>query len=582
MRIFSNKIILLFLAVTTLGACSDTLHESPETGEKSAVRFLTVINSPLTRTSSGGDEWSSGDEVGIYMMMRGDDIADAVYGNYRYIADPGRAQSGESLLRPANRGDSSIYYPQSLSPLEFIAYYPYSPKVYGSSPVLPLNIGNQRNNAAIDILYASTSLRNYNSTAQVTLPFAHKMSKLRLMINLRPGVNISLAGAEASIDGIPATSELKLSTGSFRSLGDPSSVQLFNAGVPTKYENDSAYFQAILIPHEGQTYDDRKVLITVAGRSFTWDVPAQINFEEGKVYTYHITLSGDSKAPSVASSTGTIDPWALGDESAAEAGEDTGAKSGATSFVELPDGSLMETAYIRAGSFMMGSPSNEIDRVDSSETRHSVTLSHDYKMGKYEVTNEQYATFLNAMQIGSSGKGTDNNLWVQSNSIYTLVFSANQWTPVAGKSKHPASFVSWYGAKAYADWVGNGCRLPSEAEWEYACRAGSQTPFFFGVDSTDVADYACYKYSAGQYPAKTGVKKPNAWNLYDMCGNVFELCSDVYAADYEHSKTNNRSMRGGSYRTSSRTMRSAYRYYTQPDAMFLEIGFRVVFDVSKP
>ena len=582
MKIFTTKILLLFLTGITFGACSDSLHESVENNEKSAVRFRTVINSSLTRTSNDGDEWSTGDEVGIYMMMRGDDIVDAVYGNYRYLADPGRAQSGENLLRPANRGDSAIYYPQSLSPLEFIAYYPYSLKVYGSSPLLPIDISDQRKYSALDILYASASVRNYNATAQVTLPFAHKMSKIRLRINLNPEVKINIANSKVSINGIPVEAELKLSTGTFRSLGDPSSVQLFDMGVPTKYEKDSAYFQAILIPHEGQVYDDRKVLITAESRSFTWDIPEHINFEEGKVYTYHITLSGDSKAASVASSSGTIDPWEDGDEDTAEAGEDTGSKSGSSASVELPDGSMMETVYIRAGSFLMGSRSNEEERVDTSETQHSVTIPRDYMMGKYEVTNEQYATFLNEMQIGDNGMGTDRNTWVRSNSIYTLVFSGNKWKPVAGKANHPVSFVSWYGAKAYADWVGRGCRLPSEAEWEYACRAGTQTSFFFGSDSTDIADYAWYKYSAGQHPEETGAKKPNAWNLYDICGNVFELCSDVYAADYEHPKSTNRSMRGGSYRTSFRSIRSAYRYYTQPDGMFLEVGFRVAFDIVKP
>jgi formylglycine-generating enzyme required for sulfatase activity len=582
MKKVRHAFFLIFFAVIIITACSDGQPEERRVAKQPEVRFRTIINSLQTRTTNGGDEWSTGDQIGVFMLMQGDGIADAVYANYRYVADPGRAQSGDNLLRPGNRGDSSIYYPVPAAPVEFIAYYPYGQKVRGINPVLPVDIGDQQNQAAIDVLYAYTSASNYDASTQVLLPFTHKMSKIRLKFNLKPGVQVSLANATARISGIPDKAELRISTGMFRALGEATSVAPLNMGVPSIYENDSAYFQCIVIPHDGAAYDERKVLLTAEGRNFTWDIPDRINFEEGKVYTYHITLSGSSKSTAVVADVGeTIDPWTDGDEEESEAGEAIVPASGTATFITLPDGSVMETVYVRSGNFMMGSPSGEVNRTDSSEQMHQVTIGRDFLMGKYEVTTSQYASFLNEMNIDGDGKGPDGNLWVKASS-YTLKYSSNIWEPATGKETHPVSYVSVLGAKAYTEWVGNDCRLPSEAEWEYTCRAGTQTAYFFGTDSTGIEDYAWYKYTSNDQPQKVGMKKPNAWNLYDMCGNVSEICEDVYAADYANPKTDYQTTRGGSFRTSSKTMRSAYRYYTVPDMMFIENGFRVVFDTATP
>ena len=168
----------------------------------------------------------------------------------------------------------------------------------------------------------------------------------------------------------------------------------------------------------------------------------------------------------------------------------------------------IEWATIPAGTFTMGSPATEVNREDN-ETQHQVTLS-GFKMSKYEVTFEQYDAFCVATK---REKPADED-----------------W----GRGQRPVINVSWDDASAFATWMK--CRLPTEAEWEYACRAGSSTPFNTGNNlSTSQANYnGNYPYNnnaKGIYLEKTkevGSFAPNAWGLYDMHGNVCEWCGDWY------------------------------------------------------
>lgn len=222
---------------------------------------------------------------------------------------------------------------------------------------------------------------------------------------------------------------------------------------------------------------------------------------------------------------------------------------------------------IPAGMITMGSPLTEFDR-DSDETQHQVTLSQ-FKMSKYEVTFEQYDAFCLATK---REKPADEG-----------------W----GRGKRPVINVSWDDATAFAKWMG--CRLPTEAEWEYACRAGSKTHFNTGNNlTTDQANYN------GNYPYNNNAKgicrektlevgnfAPNAWGLFDMHGNVWEWCSDRYGEYPSTALTNpkglseaegfKRVIRGGSWYYSADECRSAYRNYDPPIRHDDGIGFRVVF-----
>lgn len=225
---------------------------------------------------------------------------------------------------------------------------------------------------------------------------------------------------------------------------------------------------------------------------------------------------------------------------------------------------IIEWVSIPSGTFTMGSPDDEVER-SNDETEHEVTLSA-FKMSKYEITFEQYDMFCEATE---REKPSDEGF---------------------GRGKRPVINVSWYDAVAFAEWMG--CRLPTEAEWEYACRAGTTTPFYTGLNlKTSEANYdGNYPYNnnkKGKFLDKTmtvGNYKPNEWGLYDMHGNVWEWCNDVMA-DYSVSAQTDpkgpdigkqRVLRGGSWRGYADYCRCAIRLGAKPEAISPGAGFRVV------
>jgi formylglycine-generating enzyme required for sulfatase activity len=218
-----------------------------------------------------------------------------------------------------------------------------------------------------------------------------------------------------------------------------------------------------------------------------------------------------------------------------------------------------------------------------------VSLTKDFYMSKFEITNAQYATFLNATGVDNTGIGNVEDFGSQTlvvnNAQLGVTWNGSAWQPATGKATHPATVISWYGAKAFADWMG--MSLPTEAQWEYACRAGTTTAWSFGNDPADLGEYAWFSGNAGgMYPI--GGKKPNAWGLYDMHGNAMEWCYDRYTSNYLNLPTNidptgplsgtERVARGGSWGYAAKYNRSAYRHrYDPASPSGNSAGFRVVF-----
>lgn len=187
--------------------------------------------------------------------------------------------------------------------------------------------------------------------------------------------------------------------------------------------------------------------------------------------------------------------------------------------VDLPGNVPLEMVSIASGTFMMGAHADEPGSFDSEKPRHQVTLTDGFYLGKYEVTKRQWEAVM----------GTTP--WIGLVQEY-----------VNHDPDSPAVYVCWNDAQAFIEKLnemGQGTfRLPSEAEWEYACRAGTDTYFYWGDDPLllDMDDYAWWSnnaWSVGeQYEHRVGLKKPNAWGLYDMTGNVREWCHDVYDESY--------------------------------------------------
>ena len=233
---------------------------------------------------------------------------------------------------------------------------------------------------------------------------------------------------------------------------------------------------------------------------------------------------------------------------------------------DLGNGVLLEMVEIPGGTFIMGSPDSEAERGSNESPQHQVTVPSFY-IGKYELTQAQYQVILGTKLVSVKG----NN--------------------------RPVERVSWNGAVEFCEKLsqktGKKYRLPSEAEWEYACRAGTTTPFYFGESITpDLVNYnGNYAYASapkGKYRQQTtdvGTFPPNAFGLYDMHGNVWEWCQDDYKENYidaptDGSASTNQSassklLRGGSWYFNPVYCRSAYRLGRNADRLNINIGFRV-------
>jgi formylglycine-generating enzyme required for sulfatase activity/uncharacterized caspase-like protein len=235
---------------------------------------------------------------------------------------------------------------------------------------------------------------------------------------------------------------------------------------------------------------------------------------------------------------------------------------------DLGNGVTLDMVQIPGGTFTMGSPESEKDRSSDESPQHQVTVP-GFFMGKYEITQEQYQAIMGTNPSNFKGE------------------------------KRPVEKVSWNDAVEFCEKLsqktGRTYRLPSEAEWEYACRAGTTTPFYFGETITpDLVNYhGNYPYGSapkGKYREETtnvGIFPPNSFGLYDMCGNIWEWCEDVYNDSYEGapidgsawltgSDNNKKLLRGGGWNYNAWFCRSAYRNRYARAYRILNVGFRVV------
>ena len=236
----------------------------------------------------------------------------------------------------------------------------------------------------------------------------------------------------------------------------------------------------------------------------------------------------------------------------------------------------MKLVHIPAGSFMMGSSGSAAELAKEYGTKeedfrdglpqHQVRISEGFWMGQTEITQGQYKSVMDAQP-----------------------WSGQEY--VQEDPNNPAVYVSWDNAVEFCRKLsqkeGKTYRLPTETEWEYACRAGTTTRFSFGDSDSSLGDYAWFGGNTlgQQYAHPAGQKKPNPWYLYDMHGNVFEWCQDWYADDYysESPESNPqgpdpgsyRVIRGGSWFNSAEYCRSAFRFGFTPSYRYFILGFRV-------
>lgn len=260
---------------------------------------------------------------------------------------------------------------------------------------------------------------------------------------------------------------------------------------------------------------------------------------------------------------------------------------------------------IAGGTFKMGSPASESNR-DMDEGPQASLKIAPFWMGTHEITHDLYNLFFTDESLSQN---SDVDGITRPSQPY-LDFSLG----MGREGGFPANSMKQYGAIMFCKWLyqktGLFYRLPTEAEWEYACRAGSKTRYFFGDDPSALKEYAWYaENSEGKYH-KTGLLKPNAWGLYDILGNVAEWTLDQYDVDYFKTikksgdnplivptKMHPRTVRGGAYNDAPEAMRSANRIasdlvwnrrdpqipksvWWNADAPF--VGFRLVRPYAQP
>ena len=239
--------------------------------------------------------------------------------------------------------------------------------------------------------------------------------------------------------------------------------------------------------------------------------------------------------------------------------------NGIVTKIDLGNGVTLELVQIQSGSFTMGGTDNKFEK-----PTHNVNVSA-FQIGKYPVTQAQWRQVANMTEVEIKLTAEPSNF--------------------KGDNR-PVEKISWYEAKEFCERLkkytgGREFRLPSEAEWEYASRAGSKTAYCFGDSDSQLGEYAWYRENSNRETHPVGKKLPNAWGLYDMHGNVREWCADRWHSDYTGAPNNGtiwlsnnessaRLTRGGSWDVNTGLCRCAFRFLSDPDDRVSLLGFRVV------
>ena len=274
----------------------------------------------------------------------------------------------------------------------------------------------------------------------------------------------------------------------------------------------------------------------------------------------------------------------------------------------------LDLVYIKGGTFTMGSPKSESGHFGDEGPSHEVTVE-DFWMGQYEITWDLYNLFVSReIDAFQSKKNPTSEVQIDVDAVSGATTPYVEMSFGMGTEGYPAICMTQLAAVKFCEWLsamtGHFYRLPTEAEWEYACRAGSTTSYSFGNEVEDLDEYAWYASNSNEKYQLVGTKKPNAWGLYDMHGNVTEWTLDQYEPTAYKSRKGNvknpfqepdkvypKVVRGGSWMDAPNRLRSASRRpsskkwkmrdpqipkskWWHTDAPF--VGFRVVRPVKTP
>lgn len=622
--------------------CSCTQEDAPDApdgGDRIPVTFTAEINSSVasgatspktgeelryTRTTGGGDTWKSTDRIGIIMARAGTDIYTSggngiLYDNIEYAVGNIGTDGVWSTATLTPVSGNPTYYPRT-GKVDFYAYYPHTAKGNNSGELdeyynYTIDLKDQSNPAAIDVLYAEAK-NVARSRTPIELSFSHVFAKVTFNVKAGDGIAAADIAAMKSDDvkvkfNFSDLVEVKLYLqGNTTPSKSATSPQVSAYKESTASDGADATFSVIVCPAvDAKT----PVRFTVGGKTYTVTLDPTVpdgHWYPGYNYVYPVTVKRTGIE--------VVDEPEIRDWEVEDKGTGT---------------VLSDMVYIRPGTFLMGSSDGsnignkdgsglnttpaETGRFPQFERQHRVTLTKGFWISKYAVTNAQYADFMNAVGFvpESTGGlvlsvsaelypdalfpyGTFTNLWLFEDSSVRggdgtpgLKYENNVWkTATPGYENHPVTHVSWYGAMEYAHWVG--ATLPTEAQWEYACRAGTTTTYFFGDDATNIDKYVhCNTQEGAANYTTVAVDDllPNPWGLYNMLGNTSEWCLDAMdpAEDWNYpvgpaidpvrpGPTEYYMRRGGWWGGKPENVRSASRNWGVVYTTYDAAGFRLV------
>ncbi len=263
----------------------------------------------------------------------------------------------------------------------------------------------------------------------------------------------------------------------------------------------------------------------------------------------------------------------------------------------LTNSAGIRLALVPPGQYSMGSPDSETGRNNDEGPRHAARLSRPFYVSTTEITVSQFASFVTSSgyqpgRSGGRGRGPSGNGFRPGPPQRGPSSSRGpDWTNPGYRqtADSPVVYITWDDAVAFCDWLskeeGKRYRLPTEAEWEYCCRVGTETPYY-GGDEKDALDYGWFQANAAGKPQSVGKRKPNGWGVYDMPGNVWEWCGDWYGKYPDQpqvdpagaTRGSTRVVRGGG--ADSQPTRAADRESRPPGSASQNVGFRVVCEIG--
>lgn len=590
-----NIKMYLLLAMPLLAACENSDSLGNESGGKNFpsdggdIRFEVRINSDATRVTTTDDFKSAfvdGDAIGLYAVKHKPDVPGVLQADgSNYINNVKLTYSGGTWS--IDNGGEPLWYPNDGSILSFYACYPYNTNATDPTRIAFALSTNQSESDAFDTnhLLAATPVTCAKGEA-VQLSMNHLTTWVQVELENSSGAIDRNATLRVFLSGVKQTGTIDLNAST-----TPDVLNLTGSAV-------SVIMQRVEAEPKAPTYTYRAL------------VPAQTITNAANLLRIH---------------NGSVQ-W-----SSKKLNEDITLKAGKVKKHQQVLPFTIHTEYIDGGTFKQGDE-DIYEYYNNENSKYDAPLRYTglstFDVSKYEITNIQYCVFLNAFPHTVEGTGLEaiarananmdviswyyredvdySEKLLASASSYTIQYVDNKWVPVSGYEQHPVSLVTWYGAIAFCQWAGG--RLPTEAEWEYICRAGSKQGYGMGAGGVQITEANLRDYewipnmTQGLLCNEVGTGLPNAWGLYDMHGNAAEWCYDWYDEDYNvysggggsvvdedgvvhryilnpvnFTPGSKRVIRGAHWISDILYSRSGYRSNNHPHSCDWTTGFRIVF-----